>query len=102
MSNIACVSQTPVIYIPNVFTPNGDEHNEVFRPATYFVSEKGYSFSIYNRAGEKLFETNDPQKGWDGSYNGEQVQNGNYVYYMQFLNGLGILTEKKDIVTLVR
>ena len=37
-SNIACVSQTPVIYIPNTFTPNSDDHNEIFKPLTYFVS----------------------------------------------------------------
>ena len=101
-SNISCVSQTPIIFIPNTFTPNGDEHNEVFRPITYFVSETGYLFSIYNRSGEKIFETNNPQKGWDGSYNGGQVQNGNYVYHLQFINALGDLTEKKDVITLVR
>ncbi|MBC8299366.1 MAG: gliding motility-associated C-terminal domain-containing protein, partial [Pelagibacterales bacterium] len=102
LSNIACVSQTPIIFVPNTFTPNGDEHNEVFRPVTYFVSEEGYSFSIYNRAGEKIFETDSPQKGWDGSYKGAQVQNGNYVYHLQFLNDLGNLTEKTDVINLVR
>jgi gliding motility-associated-like protein len=102
LSNVTCVSQTPVIHVSNTFTPNGDEHNEIFRPVTYFVSEQGYSFSIYNRQGEKIFFTDDPQKGWDGSYNGNQVQNGNYVYHLQFLNGVGDLTEKKDFITLVR
>ena len=102
LSNIVCISQTPIIFVPNTFTPNGDEHNEVFRPVTYFVSEEGYSFSIYNRAGEKIFETDSPQKGWDGSYKGAQVQNGNYVYHLQFLNDLGNLTEKTDVINLVR
>jgi gliding motility-associated-like protein len=102
LSNITCISQTPVIFVPNTFTPNGDEHNEVFRPVTYFVSEEGYSFSIYNRAGEKIFETDNPQKGWDGSYKGSQVQNGNYVYHLQFVNGLGNLIYKTDVITLVR
>ena len=101
-SNISCVSQTPIIFIPNTFTPNKDEHNEVFRPITYFVSEEGYSFSIYNRQGAKLFETNNPQKGWDGSYNETQVQNGSYIYHLQFLNGIGVLVEKTDVINLVR
>jgi gliding motility-associated-like protein len=101
-SNIACVSQTPIIFVPSVFTPNGDEHNEVFRPVTYFVSEIGYSFTIYNREGTALFSTNDPQKGWAGTYLGNMVQNGNYIYHLQFRNGVGNLTEKTAVVTLVR
>ena len=101
-SNISCVSQTPVIYIPNTFTPNRDDHNEIFKPFTYFVSEIGYLFSIYNKQGEKLFETNNPQKGWDGSFNNSQVQNDNYVYYLNYINGVGKLTNKTGVVTLVR
>jgi gliding motility-associated-like protein len=102
LSNISCVSQTPVIFIPNTFTPNGDDHNEIFKPITHFVSEEGYSFSIYNRAGEKIFTTNNPEKGWDGNYNGKEVQNGDYVYHIQFINSLGNLSEKTEVINLVR
>ena len=101
-SNIACVSQTPVIYVPNTFTPNSDDHNEIFKPFTYFVSENGYSFSIYNKQGGKIFETNNPQKGWDGTFKNSQVQNDNYVYYLKYFNGDGYLTENTGIITLVR
>jgi len=101
-SNITCVSQTPVIYVPNTFTPNRDDHNEIFKPFTYFVSENGYLFSIYNKQGQKLFETNNPQKGWDGSFKNSQVQNDNYVYYLKYVNGDGELTEKKGVINLVR
>ena len=101
-SNVVCVSQTPVIYVPNTFTPNRDDHNEIFKPFTYFVSERGYLFSIYNKQGEKIFETNNPQKGWDGSFRNSQVQNDNYVYYLKYNNGDGELTEKTGIVNLVR
>lgn len=102
LSNISCISQVPVIFIPNTFTPNGDEHNELFRPVTYFVSEEGYSFSIYNRDGEKIFETNNPQKGWDGTYNGSNVTNGNYVYNLQYVNSLGKITQKNNYIILTR
>ena len=101
-SNVSCVSQTPIIFVPSAFTPNSDDHNEVFLPITYYVSEIGYSFTIYNRKGEVLFTTNDPQKGWDGTFNGNVVQNGNYIYHLQYINGVGNLTEKTDIITLVR
>ena len=101
-SNIICVSQTPVIFVPNTFTPNQDDHNEIFKPFTYFVSENGYLFSIYSKQGQKLFETNNPQKGWDGSFKNSQVQNDNYVYYLKYVNGDGVLTEKTGVITLVR
>ena len=101
-SNISCVSQTPVIFIPSVFTPNGDEHNDIFFPISFFVDEIGYSFTIYNRHGTEIFHTSNPKKGWDGTYLGNQVQNGNYIYHLQYINGVGKLTEKTDIITLVR
>ena len=63
----------PIIFIPTVFTPNGDEHNEIFKPVSFFVDELGYSFSIYNRQGTLLFTTNNPSKGWDGTFKGRIV-----------------------------
>jgi gliding motility-associated-like protein len=96
------MSQIPNIFVPNTFTPNGDEHNEVFRPIAYFVSEDGYSFSIYNANGSEIFLTNDPKKGWDGTYNGKNAQNGNYVYHLQYINSDGELTHKAEAMTLVR
>jgi len=101
-SNISCVSQTPIVFVPSVFTPNGDEHNEVFHPVTYYVSENGYSFTVYTRSGGIMFTTNDPEKGWDGTFKGNVVQDGNYIYHLQYINGVGDLTEKTDIITLVR
>lgn len=102
LSNVSCVSQTPKLFVPNTFTPNEDEHNELFKPVTAFVSEEGYSFSIFSRGGEEIFHTNNPTKGWDGKFNGNDVQNGNYVYHVQYINGVGVLTEKTEMVTLVR
>ena len=101
-SNISCVSQTPILFVPNSFTPNGDFHNEVFKPITNFVSEIGYEFSIFSRSGEVLFKTNDPSKGWDGTYLGSYVQNDNYVYHVSYFNGVGDLTEKVEVFTLIR
>ncbi len=102
LSNIACVSQTPILFVPSVFTPNGDEHNEIFIPVTFFVSELGYSFSVYNRLGEMLFQTNDPSKGWDGMFNGSPSPIGNYIYHIKYVNGVGNIIEKTDVISLIR
>ena len=101
-SNIACISQTPILFVPSVFTPNGDEHNEIFIPVTYFVSNIGYSFSVYSRGGEEIFFTDDPEKGWDGTFKNHPVQNGNYVYLIKYLNGVGSLVEKSGVISLIR
>ena len=66
------------------------------------MSEVGYSFTIYNRQGIELFTTNNPLKGWDGTYLGTTVSQGNYVYHLQFINGIGNPTEKIDVISLIR
>ena len=101
-SNVSCISQTPIIFLPNSFTPNRDEHNELYIPVTYFVSDEGYSFSIFDRSGNLLFETNDPKKGWDGSYQGNLVQNGTYVYILKYINGVGNLINKTGPVNVIK
>ena len=102
LSNISCVSQTPILFLPNSFTPNGDEHNEIFKPITNFVSDIGYEFSIYSRNGELIFTTNDPGKGWDGTFKGSFVKNDNYVFHVSYVNGIAVLTEKTGFVSLIR
>jgi len=71
----------PIIFIPNAFTPNGNGRNEEFRAEC--SGGKDFTMKIYSRWGEKLFETNDPKKGWDGTYNGKEVPIGVFVYYIQ-------------------
>ena len=104
VSNLAIVNSVSLtqLFVPSIFTPNDDEHNELFKPVTAFVSDEGYSFTIYSRTGEKIFTTNDPTKGWDGKYQGKDAQVGNYVYHVEYINGTGEFTEKTDLVSLVR
>lgn len=67
------------IYAPNTFTPNGDENNPTWRPSSACVFS-AYELSIYNRWGELIFYSNDPEFAWDGTYNGAVVKEGTYVY----------------------
>ncbi|MEZ4804823.1 MAG: gliding motility-associated C-terminal domain-containing protein [Bacteroidia bacterium] len=56
-----------VYFLPNAFTPNGNNLNELYKPvATPYIHY--YQMEIFNRWGEKLFETSDISQGWDGTY----------------------------------
>jgi large repetitive protein len=68
-----------IIYVPNTFTPNGDEMNQVFKPIIP-APVTSYRLRIYNRWGELIFESFDPTNYWDGSYNGEMVSDGMYTW----------------------
>ncbi|MBC7421951.1 MAG: gliding motility-associated C-terminal domain-containing protein [Ferruginibacter sp.] len=73
------------IWMPSAFTPNGDGSNDIFK-VKYPFPTKHFSLVIYNRWGQKVFESNDITNGWDGRYKGElQVQNA-YVWAINFLD----------------
>jgi len=69
-----------LFYIPNSFTPNGDFRNETFKPLGDGIDSKHYHFMIFDRWGEKLFETDELNEGWDGTYKGNPVASGIYVW----------------------
>jgi gliding motility-associated-like protein len=86
-----------LFYVPNTFTPDGDNFNQVFTPVfTSGVDPEGYSMTIFNRWGELLFESKDISVGWDGHYNGNMVQDGTYLYSIQF--GLSADDRRKSIM----
>ncbi len=74
-----------IYYIPNSFTPNGDEHNNTFQPV-FTSGFDPYSFRllIFNKWGETIFESKDAKVGWDGTYNGVMVPEGMYVWTVTF------------------
>jgi len=69
------------IPIPNAFTPNNDGLNDIFKPLHSNVSE--YKMYIFNKFGEKVFESNDINIGWDGYFKGKIIQD-SYVYKIEF------------------
>jgi gliding motility-associated-like protein len=68
----------PNIYVPNVFTPNGDGKNDKVFVTGQWIEKM--DFAIYDRWGEKVFEAKDMSEGWDGNYNGHICQAGVYYY----------------------
>ncbi len=87
-------------FMPNSFTPNNDGKNDCFGIKLWGVIEQ-LDFFIYNRYGEKVFYTNDPNKCWDGKYKTEKPEPGNYVYYIKAKTACGNV-EKKGNVILIR
>ena len=80
------VSKEPLIYyIPNTFTPNGDEINNTFKPVFYSgLDVYQYHLSIYNRWGEVIFESFNSEYGWDGTYNNTMAETSTYVWKLEF------------------
>lgn len=74
-----------IYYVPNTFTPDGNEFNQVFRPVfTSGVDPTEYNLKVFNRWGEVVFESNDKEIGWDGSYHNELVPEGTYTWRIEF------------------
>jgi gliding motility-associated-like protein len=74
------VNPRGILHVPDAFTPTNDERNDVFKPSAINVQKDFYLFQIYNRWGEIVFETKDPDEGWDGRKKGKICQSGVYVY----------------------
>lgn len=75
------------IYVPNVFTPNGDKVNDVFKAVATGI--KNYKLEVYDRWGENIVESSDITSGWDGTYKGMDCAVGVYVWkiYAVAVNG---------------
>lgn len=70
----------PHIWAPNIFSPNGDGNNDIFLVRGDGVTE--FSLIIYDRWGEKVFESSSLDIGWDGTYKGKMLNTGVFVYYL--------------------
>lgn len=89
------------IFFPNSFTPNNDGKNDFFKPS---VSRPlgYYHFGIYNRYGQKVFETSNPQKGWDGTINGARQNTGSFIWQCSYAFANKAIVKQKGYVLLLR
>ncbi len=94
------VIKTCEVYFPSAFTPNDDGKNEIFKILNAY-NLLDYDLSIYNRWGQKLFETNDFTAGWNGIYNGVSQPIGIYVWISTFRLA-GKWKQMKGTVALIR
>lgn len=99
-SNILCLQQKETIYLPNAFTPEG--YNRIFKPVGTFIDSTGYRFSVYNRWGELVYDTDKLTDGWDGTYKGTICQQDVYAYIVRYKTLSGDITKKLGHVVLIR
>lgn len=90
--------------IPNAFTPNGDGINDYFFPRQYLTNGvSSFTLSIYNRWGEKVFETSNTNgRGWDGKFNGVAQPDGVYIYQINLTYKNGRSDKYSGNITLIR
>jgi gliding motility-associated-like protein len=94
-----------LIYVPNAFTPDGDGRNDVFLPIVSGIDRSDYVFRIFDRWGQKIFETEKTDEPWLGNINGGGHYVQNDVYVWQIITKDLISGESKDYVghvTIVR
>ncbi|RYY16909.1 MAG: PKD domain-containing protein, partial [Chitinophagaceae bacterium] len=96
-----------IVFIPNAFTPGGinkkelgPEENNRFKAVTSSIST--YDMKVYNRWGQLMFHTTNPDKGWDGKFNGADAQMDVYIYVLKVQSLSGKDYKYTGSVTLLR
>jgi gliding motility-associated-like protein len=89
------------IFMPSAFTPNHDGVNDVFRVRYPFLVAS-FSLNVFNRWGQRIFETKDISKGWDGTVNGQDAQSGGYVWFLSVKYENGRSENLNGTVILIR
>jgi len=100
LSNESCAKQRPNVFVPNAFMPEGV--NKIFKPVNVYVEFSSYLFQVYNRWGERVFESTHPSIGWDGTTAGIKSTQGAYAYFISFTSATGATQTKSGTVTLIR
>ena len=102
LQNGIYVNPNGKIFVPNTFTPNGDNINDGFIPKYTSIDTSSYGFEIFNRWGERVFYTTDPTEEWKGNFAGDICQQGVYAWKLvtRFYNGDPV--NKEGVVHLLR
>ncbi len=102
-SNTVQVFKSSTTYIPNSFIPSSAiEDNRVFRPVNLHVDATEYSFLIFDRWGQLVFETHHPDEGWDGNIDGKPARPGIYVYQLTYRIDAKNMFSRRGMVNLIR
>jgi gliding motility-associated-like protein len=97
------INDISLIYFPNSFTPNDDEFNQTWKIVASGIKLDQFNLKIFNRWGQVIFETFDPEVGWDGTFGNVPVQNGMYTWVLEAIDANTNSTiEKQGHINLLR
>ena len=88
------------IFVPNMFSPNGDDLNDNYKVESNFIKE--LEILIYNRWGEEVFKSNDPNAQWDGTFDGKQLPPDVFGYHLRIICINDLEYMKQGNITLIR
>lgn len=97
---VSATTFTDQIWIPNAFTPNGDGKNDIHLVYGYVIRD--LQMMVFNQWGEKIFESRQQSKGWDGTYKGKPQPSGVYMYVCRMTLTNGTTLVKKGSINLIR
>ena len=100
LSNVVCLFNDPVVYVPNAIVPGGV--NSEFKPQGRFIDYEASSMAIYNRWGEEVYSSDNLNQGWDGTADGEAVQQGEYFYKMTIVGIDQTTSTESGTLTVIR
>jgi len=107
ISDSGCRATEPItvdvncyIFIPDAFSPNGDGQNDILYVHGDCI--KTMQFEVFDRWGNKVFETNDRKSGWDGKFMGQPLNTGSYIYVFSATLYDGTTQTRKGNVALIR
>jgi gliding motility-associated-like protein len=88
------------VFVPTVFSPNGDGNNDKFEVFNNCIETM--DLAVFNRWGEIVFESDDPERSWDGNFRGEPVSSQNFTYSLRAVLEDGTVVEKSGNVRIHR
>jgi gliding motility-associated-like protein len=99
-SNEICFYYSPEVYVPNAFTANGDNLNDGFGVKGVAINE--FNIQIFNRWGEKLYESDDIDEKWIPIYRDKDIQMGTYIYVIRYSDFENKVFQKTGTINLLR
>jgi len=101
ISDTSCISVEETVTVPNIFSPDGDGLNDLFRPIITFAPS-GYQLLITDRQRKTIFETRDYNESWDGSSGGGSVSRGVYLWFLKLTTPSGRNISRTGTVTVIK